>query len=160
VTTVWDDTDGCKHSWSSKLIGRQRQRSGAFGGLHEGRSINKLEDIVQTEYPQGTFCSKCGCWRGQLGLEPTWQLYIEHLCECAREWWRVLKPTGNLFVNIGDTFAGSQTGHTGPPPSKWPTRCGEIPKMKLGIPYRLRFALNDMGWVSRDDLIWYKGVLL
>jgi len=32
--------------------------------------------------------------------------------------------------------------------------------MKLGIPYRLRFALNDMGWVSRDDLIWYKGVLL
>jgi len=30
-------------------------------------------------------------------------------------------------------------------------------KMKLGIPYRLRFALNDMGWVSRDDIIWYKG---
>jgi len=29
--------------------------------------------------------------------------------------------------------------------------------MKLGIPYRLRFALNDMGWVSRDDIIWYKG---
>jgi hypothetical protein len=30
-------------------------------------------------------------------------------------------------------------------------------KSKLGIPYRLRFALNDMGFISRDDIIWFKG---
>lgn len=136
---------------------------------------------MQTEYPQGAFCSKCGCWRGQLGLEPTWQLYIAHLCECAEEWWRVLKPTGNLFVNIGDSFFGGKgkSGQGSPEcqaarsdvsinkprdhiagPGK--TRPQDIagagiPKMKLGIPFRLRFALNDMGWVSRDDIVWYKG---
>lgn len=152
VVTIWGGEDECEHEWGGLL---QREMSGGPTGLEE-RPATRW--VAASQY-----CSLCGAWRGQLGLEPTWQEYIAHLCECAREWWRVLKPTGNLFVNIGDTFAGSWGNMSHPrardypegrPPQSAP---GMMPKNKLGIPYRLRFALNDMGWVSRADIIWHKG---
>lgn len=44
---------------------------------------------------------------GQIGSEPTPQAFLEALWACTAEWWRVLKPTGSLFVNLGDKRAGS-----------------------------------------------------
>ena len=60
---------------------------------------------------------------GQLGSEPTpWQ-YLENLWTCTREWIRVLKPSGSLFVVLGDKYfhvhgrtrvtASSLDGHRG-----------------------------------------------
>ena len=171
VVAVWGGEDGCEHSWDIS-VRRQGDKSGPHGPASD-IGVKAAQDAVRRG-PPTQYCSLCGAWRGQLGLEPTWQEYISHLCECAEEWWRVLKPTGNLFVNMGDTFAGSWGAYAhkglekrGPglfprlgrnpdlrPPQSAP---GMIPKNKLGIPFRLRFALNDMGWVSRDDIIWYKG---
>ena len=45
-----------------------------------------------------------GC-EGQLGLEPTFQEYIEKLCNIFDEVKRVLKKEGTCWVNIGDTYA-------------------------------------------------------
>lgn len=44
---------------------------------------------------------------GQLGLEPTFELYISHLMQIFNEVKRVLKKTGTCWVNLGDTYAGS-----------------------------------------------------
>jgi len=55
------------------------------------------------------FCVKCGAWRGQLGLEPHPQMYIDHLVEVCREVKRVLKKTGNFYLNLGDTYYSSLT---------------------------------------------------
>lgn len=38
---------------------------------------------------------------GQLGLEPTFQEYINNLCDIFNEVKRVLKPTGTCWVNSG-----------------------------------------------------------
>lgn len=42
---------------------------------------------------------------GQIGSEGTWQEYIANLLDCTREWVRVLKPSGSIFVNLGDKYA-------------------------------------------------------
>lgn len=44
---------------------------------------------------------------GQLGLEPTFNLYISHLIQIFNEVKRVLKPTGTCWVNLGDSYNGT-----------------------------------------------------
>lgn len=44
---------------------------------------------------------------GQIGSEPTPAVFVAALWAVTRECWRVLKPTGSLFVNLGDKYAGS-----------------------------------------------------
>src|SRR3990172_997718 len=47
---------------------------------------------------------------GQLGLEDTPEQYIENMVSVFREVWRVMKPHGTLWLNIGDSYAGSGKG--------------------------------------------------
>lgn len=42
---------------------------------------------------------------GQIGSEETPREYLAALLDCTREWVRVLKPSGSLFVNLGDKFS-------------------------------------------------------
>lgn len=122
------------------------------------------------EFRKNNFCSKCGAWYGQFGHEPDWRLYIQHLTEMFAECKRVLKKHGNLVVNLGDTFAKSSGGPHGKNSQLAGRKvagaqsfkrrkfinCTDPAGMKLGIPWRVRFALNDAGWISRDDIIWKK----
>jgi DNA modification methylase len=57
--------------------------------------------------PSGRYCQKCGAWRGHLGLEPTPDMFVEHIVEIFREVRRVLRKDGVAWVNFGDTYAGS-----------------------------------------------------
>ena len=45
---------------------------------------------------------------GQLGLEDTVEEYIEKLLDIFDECWRVLKDTGTVFINMGDTYSSSK----------------------------------------------------
>lgn len=53
---------------------------------------------------------KCGAWRGNLGLEPTPSLFVRNIALVFHEVWRVLRPDGLLFMNMGDCYAGSGKG--------------------------------------------------
>ncbi len=53
---------------------------------------------------------------GQLGLESTPELYVEHLVEVFRGVRRVLKKEGTLWLNLGDSY-GSGTRKSLPPQS-------------------------------------------
>mgnify|MGYP001565588677 CR=1 FL=1 len=103
---------------------------------------------------------------GQWGLEPTIYEFIEHLISAFREVKRVLKKTGTAWVNIGDSFNG--TGGAGGDylphgkrngQAKYPGRriVGLAAKNLVGVPMRLAFALQDDGWIWRQDIIWDKG---
>lgn len=48
---------------------------------------------------------------GQLGLEPHPAQYLEALWAHADEWYRLLKPTGTLWVNLGDTYGRAGGDH-------------------------------------------------
>ncbi len=107
---------------------------------------------------------------GQIGLEDTPQEYVAKLVEVFREVRRVLKKEGTLWLNLGDSYAGSGKGQTREG-SKDKKR-GKIDGMKLknsskgfagikpkdliGIPWRVAFALQTDGWYLRQDIIWYK----
>ncbi|PIP24166.1 MAG: hypothetical protein COX35_02215, partial [Candidatus Nealsonbacteria bacterium CG23_combo_of_CG06-09_8_20_14_all_37_18] len=54
------------------------------------------------------FCQKCGAWYGQLGLEPTLDLYIEHLLRITAELKRVLKKSGVIFINFGTSYSNGK----------------------------------------------------
>src|SRR4051812_43701021 len=41
---------------------------------------------------------------GQIGQEADAADFVQALVECLREWRRVLRPTGSVFLNIGDTY--------------------------------------------------------
>lgn len=81
---------------------------------------------------------------GQIGLEENLQDYIDTLVTVFRECHRVLKPTGTLWVNLGDSYTRSDKG------------IGSAPKNLIGIPWRVAFALQSDGWILRQDIIWAK----
>jgi DNA modification methylase len=112
---------------------------------------------------------------GQIGLEKSPEEYIGNLVSVFREVKRVLKDDGTLWVNIGDSYAGSGKGATNNGESEWnktaknlkectginapkKTGWGECkPKDLVGIPWMLAFALRADGWYLRQDIIWEKG---
>lgn len=108
---------------------------------------------------------------GQIGLEQTPEEYITKLVEIFREVKRVLRDDGTLWVNIGDSYAGSGKGawknktaqkesyvpDPDSPQIKMPkTFDGCKPKDLIGIPWMLAFALRADGWYLRQDIIWEK----
>lgn len=100
----------------------------------------------------------------QIGLERTLPQFINSLVGVFREARRVLKPSGVLWLNIGDGFTSGNRGWRAPD-KKNPARAMSVrpdtpeglkPKDLLGIPWRLAFALQDDGWYLRTDIVWNK----
>lgn len=72
---------------------------------------------------------------GGIGLEADYNEYIEKLVNVFMQVYRVLKPTGSFWLNIGDTY------HQ---------------KSLLNIPWRVAIALTEKGWILRNTVIWNK----
>lgn len=111
----------------------------------------------------------------QMGLEETPDAYVAEMVLLFREVWRVLADDGTLWLNLGDSYAGSGKGRNADgsanvdPNSKQSTSLGTIlgtlhkatpeglkPKDLIGIPWRVAFALQADGWYLRQDIIWAK----
>ena len=111
---------------------------------------------------------------GQIGLEETPEEYITAMVEvfsCVRD---VLADDGTLWLNLGDSYAGSGKGAnadgsvtaTGKQATHKGTTLGTFtksftgdglkPKDLIGIPWRVAFALQQDGWYLRSDIIWHK----
>jgi len=101
------------------------------------------------------FCVKCGAWRGQLGLEPSCEMYVQHLTQIFAEVKRVLKKSGSLWLNIGDTYF---TNHENLGFKGILTSEDDVYNQKclMGIPWRVAFALIKNGWILRNAVIWHK----
>lgn len=102
---------------------------------------------------------------GQLGLEASPEIYIEKMVEVFSEVKRVLKKDGTLWLNIGDSYAGSGKGGQSKEKrsENWQPLYGKYfrsdkikPKDLIGIPFILVLALRDYGWYWRDTIIWHK----
>ena len=112
--------------------------------------------------------------KGQLGLEPTFELYIKHLCDIFDEAKRVLRKDGTCWVNMGDTY-GTKSGSafendnlTGKSKeevfkttgiNKANELRGTTPfmhKMLLQIPSRFAIEMCNRGWILRNEIIWHK----
>lgn len=100
----------------------------------------------------------------QIGQEATYQEYIENIVDVFREVKRVLKDDGTVWLNLGDSYAGSGQGGNlsknkklkSMTPLKRTPLAGLKKKDLIGIPWRVAFALQEDGWYLRQDIIWHK----
>lgn len=114
---------------------------------------------------------------GMIGLEPTLGEHIDALVSVFREVRRVLKPSGTLWLNYGDTYAGSwgaqgrgeAPGPLSPlsgrqvlaaPRQKQTGSLKRTPGLKnkdlMMLPARVALALQEDGWWIRSEIVWHK----
>jgi len=159
-TASWDGgDDNCDHQ-----IGRNTR--GGFTKLQSGNKGSVGDEVIKN----GECCPKCGAKRvdKQLGLEATFDEYINKLCNIFDEVKRVLRDDGTCWVNLGDSYNNSgwanretrldkklyskvQGTHSG--------RGGQIgyPDKCLGlIPMRFALEMVNRGWILRNTIIWHK----
>lgn len=109
---------------------------------------------------------------GQLGNEKTFQEYLEKMGLVMDELKRVVKTTGSVWINMGDSY--SQSGaHTKPEHLGWLSTNkskgkenyypkeekrvkGLAVKSRIGIPERFYINCIDNGWTARNHIIWQK----
>jgi DNA modification methylase len=84
---------------------------------------------------------------GQTGWEQTPEAYIGKLVLIFRELKRVLKNRGSFYLNLGDTYIGTDNCSK----NSW-----KLPKQLALIPSRVAIALQEEGWILRSDICWYK----
>jgi len=161
-TATWHGRNtNCDHTIAEIRTGLGLSESVASirGGGHKSKSIDKIQ--------AKNICPKCSATRAdnQIGIEDTPEMYIKKLVEVFREVKRVLRNDGTLWVNIGDSYAGSgKGGHCKSKRSQnwrpeYPNHGKTYdlkPKDLIGIPWRLAFALQADGWYLRQDIIWHK----
>jgi len=106
---VWGGDPTCEHDWTTVHPPGYRGSDTSPGPMqHEGNT--------NRERFKSDFCAKCGAWKGELGMEPTPELFVEHLTEIYHEGHRVLRKDGIFLANIGDSFSRNpEKGGSGTP---------------------------------------------
>lgn len=108
--------------------------------------------------------------KGQIGLESTIEEYLEKLLAVFDEFKRVLKLSGTLWINFGDTYANkTKGGHRNKPQGNiydslskratFPRLKAEInipAKSLCLIPARFAVKMIEQGWILRNEIIWHK----
>ncbi len=163
--SIWGGDPECAHKWG-KVV-----RKGTSGGKKSKKvQIKGKENFQIVAGHEQNYCAKCGAWRGALGLEPSPEMYIDHLCSIIMELHRVLKKTGTLWLNIGDSYAGSNIVGRTDIDEKFAFAKGSSlegktqsfdwgylkPKNLCFIPTRVAIELQKRGWCVRNDIIWHR----
>jgi site-specific DNA-methyltransferase (cytosine-N4-specific) len=137
-------------------------------------------DLIVTSPPyfgQRSYQDAGEHYDGQVGDEPTPSEFVAALLEVTAECVRVLKPSGSLWVNLGDKYATS-VGHGHGVPGTTSlirskrlteqysithgkrtgaTTDGVRPKSLLGTPWRYALrCIDELGLILRAEVIWAK----
>ena len=162
---IWDEDENCQHEWNDNLV--VKRSGGGNSGKISHNTICHFENI-------SNFCSKCGAWKGSLGLELNFDSFLSHLYQIFDECKRILKKTGSCWVVLSDTYAGSGNGSWNAPIEQRgkqyrktcnidqeylapPIRNNTLPdKCLCLIPQRFAIGMCERGWTLRNDIIWEK----
>lgn len=118
---------------------------------------------------------------GQIGLEASPDAFVSELVGVFKEVRRALRNDGILWLNLGDSYAGSWGAQSREHAGKHAPNISALsanqvkaarirqsgtgslsrtpglkPKDLIGIPWRVAFALQADGWYLRQDIIWSK----
>ncbi|MCM1089802.1 MAG: site-specific DNA-methyltransferase [Butyrivibrio sp.] len=106
----------------------------------QGDALNVLADLpkdcIDCVITSPPYYMKRQYLGGGIGLENTYQQYIDNLLAIIEEVYRILKPTGSFWLNIGDSYKNKQL---------------------LNIPYRVAIRMQDeQKWILRNTVVWDK----
>ena len=143
---IFDGDDVCKHSWIENVTAVPNMSGGEFGWKEDATRhwVDYDDRNLRSE-----FCEHCGAWRGCLGFEPTFDLFVKHLADLFERIGKSLSETGTMFINIGDTYSSGGNGQN-PYPAKSLTF----------VPFRFATEMVKRGFVCRNVLIWKKNCVL
>jgi len=147
-------------------------QTGHEWNVHNGDALSVLRDIHKDTFhcvvtsPPYFWLRDYGV-EGQIGLEDTLDEYIESINCVMDEVFRVLKPSGLLFLNIGDTYYSGKGQSQGFDKKSNKRRFGLRAvdrsgglgmgiqrKSLIGVPWRVATALSQRGWILRSTIIW------
>lgn len=168
---IYGGDKDCEHEFNLVDKKDPMDRNGHGDHDADGLHWNKID---YKTYKVG-YCTKCQAWLGNLGLEPHPQDYISHIVEIVSECMRVLKKEGVMFLNIGDSYGSHKSGKDAEKnrgnneqrlnsliqrnsPTKGLKDNWFREKQKLLIPHRIAIALQEKGFIIRDDIVWVKKV--
>ncbi|KKL10458.1 hypothetical protein LCGC14_2555630, partial [marine sediment metagenome] len=168
---VWGGDADCDHEWgATELHGKRGKRGVSFVGGNEMIAAHAA-GLTSGDCGGGQFCRDCNAWRGSFGLEPTPDLYIEHMVGVFHEVRRVMRKDATLWLNMGDSYAGSANGRSAADTKMlanddrtfrdkpFGTAVGGLkPKDLCMMPARLALALQADGWWLRQEVVWAKGI--
>lgn len=101
---------------------------------------------------------------GQIGMESSPAEYVENLVAVMADARRVLAEDGTCWLNLGDSYSSggrkAYSATTGMAAGRWLPTVRQPSKMPgknlLGVPCRVALALQDDGWILRNDIVWAK----
>jgi len=142
---------------------------------HDARALpiaNITVDLIVTSPPYWNhryYQDESGKLEEQIGDEENSTAYLAALTECMNEWKRILKPTGSIWIVLGDKYAGTggsnQSGLTTTKQSELkfdapkrykPPEDGIKHRSLMGLPWRFANQQVDNGWLLRAEVIWAK----
>lgn len=128
---IWDDKPLCEHDWIEKKV---KQHAGRGDAQKSGKYSEQpsIPDMIVVY----AMCAKCQAYKGELGQEPTPDLYIKHLMLAIDGVYRVLRNDGTFYLNLADKYDDK----------------GSL----MGIPFRVATEMVNHGWFWRNTIIWYK----
>ena len=180
---VWGGDASCAHEWGDDIKGKGQsggKGKSTLGAASGGNAISdegieRSLDRSHVAPRSSAFCGLCGAWRGCLGLEPTPDLFTQHMVLIGREIRRVLHPSGTFWLNLGDSYMshaakdytnlGGREGERQRDDEDYRSSIvigkpsnveGLKDKDLVGIPWRVALALQADGWWLRNDIIWRK----
>ena len=168
---IWDGDENCEHTWLVHQTPPKGGKTKSENMPKVGSNLKEQIDGISIRFGyESRFCIKCGAWKGELGLEPTFELYIKHLCDIFDEVKRVLRKDGTIWVNLGDSYNGNKTGNTNgiyknriDKSKSWANSDSfkkaeqDIPAKSLClIPQRFAIEMVNRGWILRNTIIWHK----
>jgi len=110
---------------------------------------------------------------GQIGSEATPGEFVDALIACTRDWLRVLRPGGSIFVNLGDKYANAApsgtAGYIGAGAGgQWDDVSDTLPPIRtdqfgiktkslMGLPWRYALrCIDELGLILRAEIVWSK----
>src|SRR5438445_12817876 len=120
--------------------------SSIFASRECGLSLGDAREVLRTLADDSVDCTvtsppyysgrrHVGDTIHEIGSEKTVEEYVEALASVGREVYRVTRLMGSYWLNLDD-------------------KCER--KEWLGIPWRAAFAMRELGWKIRSEVIWHK----
>lgn len=159
VESVFGGDENCEHKWESRVKPPQGGKNTDDNRPNVGANENTQDSRIRGgDGVESGKCVKCGAWKGQLGLEAELDQFVENLVEVGREIRRVIRNDGSWWLNLGDSFAGSGRGQwSGEDDQQKEVYTTDIKrKSKMLVPHRVAIALQEDGWIIRNDVTWKK----
>ena len=107
-----------------------------YKGGHGTKSTKQVTNSG-SQFFQSSPCPKCAAKRidEQIGSEATVEEFVAEMVDVFREVRRVLRDDGTVWLNLGDSMPNGQLA---------------------GAPWRVALALQEDGWILKQDIIWHK----